>query len=71
MAPEKLAHSHLALDIILEQLLVHTVNLSAADIVKVVSDVVHILGGAGPLCTIKLSVAKLVVKVGYRRHGHH
>lgn len=62
-------HSHLALDVVFEQLLVHTVKLSAADIVKVVGDVVHVLGGARSLCTIKLSVAKLVVKMGYGGNG--
>lgn len=62
-------HSHLALDVVFEQLLVHAVKLSAANVVKVVGDVVHVLGGAGPLCTIKLSVAKLVVKVGYGKMG--
>lgn len=68
---EASVHSHLSLDVVFEQFLVHTVKLSAADIVKVVGDVVHVLGGTRPLCTIKLSVAKLVVKMGYGGNGCH
>lgn len=64
-------HSHLAFDVVFKQLLVHAVKLSAADIVKIVGDVVHVLGGARPLRTIKLSVAKLVVKMRYGRNKHH
>lgn len=38
--------SHLPLDVVLEQLLVHAVELSTADVVKVVGDVAGVLLGA-------------------------
>lgn len=54
---------HLALDVVLEQFLVHAVELGAADVVEVVSDVARVLLGAGAVRALKFPVPILVVEV--------
>lgn len=55
--------SHLPLDVVLEQLLVHAVELSTADVVEVVGDVAGVLLGTGAVRALEFPVPILVVKV--------
>lgn len=54
---------HLPLDVVFEQFLVHAVELGAADVVKVVSDVASVLLSAGGIRALEFPVPILVVKV--------
>lgn len=61
--------SHLPLDVVLEQLLVHAVELSTADVVEVVGDVAGVLLGAGAVRALEFPVSVLVVKVPWGTPG--
>lgn len=64
--PYQNLYVHLPFDIVLEQFLINTVELSAADVVKVIGDVTGVFLSTRAIGAIKLPVTVLIIKVSFR-----